>query len=72
LATPYILSKSIIYILNTKDDGIGFDFEKELMKKSPGLKSIRSRVDYLKGNLEFSNGTENVVQYVIGLPIKVG
>jgi hypothetical protein len=44
LTTPYMFSKSIIYILNNKNDGIGFDFR---------------------------NGTENGVQYVIGVPIKV-
>ncbi len=58
-------------VITYKDDGIGFDFEKELMKKSLGLKSIRSRVDYLKGSLDFSNGKENGVQYIIGVPIKV-
>ncbi len=51
------------------DDGIGFDFEKELLKKSLGLKSIRSRVDSLKGTIDFSNGIENGVQYVIRIPI---
>ena len=54
------------------DDGIGFDFEKELLKKSLGLKSIRSRVDFLKGTIDFSNGTENGVQYVIRIPITEG
>jgi len=58
-------------VITYKDDGIGFDFEKELMKKSLGLKSIRSRIDYLKGSLDFSNGRENGVQYVIGVPIKL-
>jgi len=64
--------KEMNLVITYKDDGIGFDFEKELMKKSLGLKSIRSRVDYLKGNLDFSNGTENGVQYVIHVPIDEG
>jgi signal transduction histidine kinase len=58
-------------VITYKDDGIGFDFEKELMKKSLGLKSIRSRVDYLKGTMEFSNGIENGVKYDIRVPIDV-
>ena len=38
--------------LTVEDDGKGFDVETAINKGGLGLKSIRSRVDYLKGKLE--------------------
>ncbi|MEZ5082410.1 MAG: tetratricopeptide repeat protein [Bacteroidales bacterium] len=53
-----------------KDDGIGFDFEKQLQKKSVGLKSIQSRVHYLKGEMAYSSEENNGSQYSIIVPIQ--
>ncbi|MEZ5149419.1 MAG: sensor histidine kinase [Bacteroidales bacterium] len=59
-------------IITYKDDGVGFDFEKELSKKSIGLKSIQSRIDYLKGKLEFQplNEVDSAYRFLITIPVK--
>jgi signal transduction histidine kinase/Tfp pilus assembly protein PilF len=41
--------------LIVEDDGVGFDLHTALAQKSLGLKSIRSRVDFLDGKLDFDS-----------------
>jgi signal transduction histidine kinase len=55
--------------LTIEDDGVGFDYESALRKKSLGLKSINSRVAYLKGiiNWDTQKGKGTTINITIPL-----
>ncbi len=53
-------------VLNLKDDGTGFDTKKA--KKGIGLKNIKSRVEKLKGTVEFSSEIKKGTSLLIKIP----
>jgi two-component system, NarL family, sensor kinase len=53
------------------DDGMGFDVNKMMEGKSLGLKSIRSRVDFLNGKLDIQSGPEQGTKYLIIVPADI-
>jgi signal transduction histidine kinase len=55
--------------IDFSDNGKGFDVEQELAKKSIGLTSIRSRVNFLNGNLDIRSKPGEGVNYHIIIPI---
>ncbi len=54
-----------------EDDGAGFDVEEILgsEKKSMGIKSIQSRVDFLNGTLQLNSAPGKGVQYRLRIPV---
>lgn len=50
------------------DDGKGFNVSEKLQLKSIGLNSIKSRIDFLGGNLSIESETGKGVNYVIQVP----
>lgn len=58
------------YIIEYKDNGIGFD--KTKVKNGLGLKSIASRIDILKGKLTFDSIEGNGVSFKINIPLQHG
>ncbi|MCD4682399.1 MAG: sensor histidine kinase [Bacteroidales bacterium] len=58
-------------IIIYKDDGLGFDFDKEMSKKSVGLKSIKSRIDFLKGSMTFSSKKGEGATFRISIPVEI-
>jgi len=58
-------------IILTKDDGVGFDYEK-LRKGSSGLglKSIESRIEILNGTYILKSSPGNGTSYFIKIPVK--
>jgi signal transduction histidine kinase len=57
--------------IHYSDDGKGFDVEKTLGSKSIGLNSIRSRVNFLKGNLTIDSKPDEGVNYFIRVPVTI-
>jgi signal transduction histidine kinase len=57
-------------IINYIDDGAGFDFNKELEKKTIGLQSIMSRINFLNGKFKNNSMLEGGVNFDIKIPIK--
>lgn len=57
------------YNLIIEDDGVGFEKEKTIY--GIGLKSIESRVDYLKGDLDISSKINEGTTISINLPKKI-
>ncbi|WP_323757523.1 tetratricopeptide repeat-containing sensor histidine kinase [Roseivirga sp.] len=58
------------YIIEYKDNGIGFD--KTKVKNGLGLKSIASRIDILKGKLTFDSIEGKGVSFKINIPLQHG
>ena len=58
------------YIIEYKDNGIGFD--KTKIKNGLGLKSIASRIDILKGKLAFDSLEGKGVTFKINIPLQHG
>ncbi len=54
--------------INYSDDGKGFDAEKTPESKSIGLNSIKSRVNFLNGNLTMDSKPDEGVKYFIRIP----
>lgn len=52
-----------------EDNGNGFDLSKIEMQEGIGLKNIKSRVEYLKGNVEFDSSIGNGTVVTIQVPI---
>lgn len=52
-----------------EDDGIGFDIDKLNEKAGIGLRNMRSRVAYLKGNVDFSSSPNAGTLVAIFIPI---
>ena len=52
-----------------EDNGIGFDLAKTGNKEGIGLKNIRSRIDYLKGTVDFSSAPGNGTLVAIHIPL---
>ena len=46
---------STIFLITFEDNGIGFDYDKQVQHKGMGLKSIRNRVNFFNGNLEIQS-----------------
>jgi two-component system, NarL family, sensor kinase len=55
-------------VIVIEDDGIGFDLKKST-EGGCGLKNIHSRVNYLKGTIEWYSGVNHGVSVLIHLPI---
>ncbi len=55
-------------VVLVEDDGIGFNLEEALQKKGLGLKSIYSRVDYLKGAIDFNTKPGEGSSVTINIP----
>lgn len=51
-----------------EDNGNGFDVNKALLKDGIGLKNIKSRIEYLKGNVEFDSSIGNGTVVTIHVP----
>lgn len=51
------------------DDGIGFDFKQKLEAESLGLKSIKSRVDFLNGIISVDSNPGEGAKYNIQVPL---
>jgi signal transduction histidine kinase/Flp pilus assembly protein TadD len=51
------------------DDGIGFDFNEKLNAETMGLKSIKSRVDFLNGKMDIDSKPGEGVKYSLQIPI---
>ncbi len=51
--------------LTVEDDGKGFDIDKT---SETGLKNVKSRVDYLKGNLHIESSSENGTSITVEIP----
>jgi signal transduction histidine kinase len=54
--------------ISYSDDGKGFNFEDELKAKGIGLNSMRSRVNFLKGDMEVSAAPGQGSSYTISIP----
>ena len=54
--------------LTIEDDGVGFDYESALQKKSLGLKSINSRVAYLNGKINW-DAIDKGTTVIINIPL---
>lgn len=48
------------FLLNYRDDGVGFEYSEETRKDSLGLNLIESFSQQLNGNFNFSNSTEGI------------
>jgi len=57
-------------IITYCDDGKGFDFNKKLLNKSVGLKSIQSRVDVLNGSLNFESTISDGSCFTVSIPFE--
>jgi two-component system, NarL family, sensor kinase len=57
--------------LTYSDDGKGFDVNKMMEGKSLGLKSIKSRVDFLNGKLTIQSEPSEGTTYFINIPAKL-
>jgi len=56
-------------IIDFSDDGIGFEEPKLPQEKNLGLSGIRSRVEYLGGNIELTSKPGEGTHYSINLPL---
>ena len=56
--------------IDYSDDGVGFDIEETLVRKSVGLTSINSRVNFLNGNIDIQSKPGKGVQFHITIPLK--
>ncbi len=54
--------------ISVEDDGIGFD--SGIVKKGMGLENIRSRVNYLKGELNIESSANQGTIFLVHLPIR--
>lgn len=54
-----------------EDDGEGFDLETALQKESLGLSSIKSRVKFLKGELDFDTAPGQGTTVTVRVPVNV-
>ena len=54
--------------INYSDDGIGFNLEEKMQAKSFGLQSIRSRVDFLNGEIVIRSEKSEGTSYRIRVP----
>ncbi len=52
-----------------EDDGVGFDYEKELESSGLGLKSIQNRVDQLGGHMDVVSSDGRGTSVTINIPI---
>jgi signal transduction histidine kinase/ligand-binding sensor domain-containing protein len=53
-----------------EDNGVGFDFEKSLIKKnSSGLKNLRSRINLIKGKISIDSRPGSGTSVIIKIPI---
>jgi len=59
------------YNLTIEDDGVGFDLESIDLNKSVGLKSIKSRVQYLNGEIDIRTSPNKGTSYEIEIPINL-
>jgi len=57
-------------VINYKDNGDGFDQTQLQTEKSLGLSGIKSRIDFLKGEMELVSGPGNGIEYQINIPLK--
>lgn len=65
-----ILNKSKEIVIEIRDNGIGFNFsERYYDYKSLGLKTIKKRVDFLKGSLTVESKEKKGTLFLIKLPI---
>ena len=55
--------------LTIEDDGVGFDYDNALVKKSLGLKSINSRVAYLNGSIDWDTQKDKGTTVIINIPL---
>lgn len=55
--------------LTIEDDGVGFDYDAALLKKSLGLKSVNSRVAYLNGTIDWDTQKDKGTTVVINIPL---
>ncbi|BAP30407.1 putative histidine kinase [Chryseobacterium sp. StRB126] len=46
------------FLITIEDNGKGFESSKEPKNKSMGLRNLKNRVDYLKGNMEISSDSQ--------------
>ena len=51
------------------DNGKGFDMEKQKLKKTLGLKSIESRIDFLGGECQLETQVGKGIVYSIFIPL---
>jgi signal transduction histidine kinase len=56
-------------IIHYNDNGKGFDQNKVQGAKSLGLSGIKSRIDFLKGNMKFTSTPGKGVHYEIRIPV---
>lgn len=61
-------NENILY-LTIEDDGKGFEVGAELSSVGTGLKSVRSRVDYMKGKIEIVSLSKSGTSIMIEIPI---
>ena len=57
------------FLITVEDDGKGMNIETALQKKSLGLKSMRNRVEFLKGQLEITSAPGEGTTVEIELPV---
>ncbi|NNK89902.1 MAG: sensor histidine kinase [Saprospiraceae bacterium] len=55
-------------IIHIEDDGVGFDQKKRY--QGMGLENIRSRVNYLKGNMEIDSRVKEGTSFIIHIPLR--
>lgn len=58
--------------LTVEDDGLGFDVQKALAKKSIGLSNLEARVEFLGGTLSIDSSSENGTSTYIELDVSLG
>lgn len=56
-------------LLQFADDGIGFNVEEQLEKKSLGLTGIQSRINFLNGTMSLESGSGKGTRYLLEIPI---
>jgi signal transduction histidine kinase/Tfp pilus assembly protein PilF len=57
-------------LINYKDDGEGFDQNEIQTSKSLGLSGIKSRIDYLKGEMTLVSAKGQGIEYDIQIPVE--
>jgi two-component system sensor histidine kinase DegS len=64
------INKKESLILHTKDDGIGFNYDKKKAEQSGiGLLSLQSRIDMLGAEMQINSGVGKGVEYIISIPL---
>ncbi|VXB61958.1 Two-component sensor histidine kinase [Flavobacterium sp. 9AF] len=61
----YLEKKKKNRLLKYKDNGVGFDMQKENAKKGLGMKNIESRVEFLDGKFKFDSAVNQGVQVTL-------